>query len=137
MIQSSPVYALRSDFAEVGVVFVDPVLAGWGEDVEVNAVFFGGGGVGEVAGDDEDFAGVDGVRGAVVEVEAESAFGDEGDLFVGVGVTGYDAALGEDYSGEHRLLAGDEFAREEWVELLVFDVVPVVEGGGGHGWTFR
>jgi hypothetical protein len=127
----------RSDFAEVGVVFVDPVLAGWGEDVEVDAVFFGGGGVGQVAGDDEDLAGVDGVRGAVVEVEAESAFGDEGYLFVGMGVAGDDAAFGEDYAGEHRLLAGDELAREEWVELLVFDVVPAIEGCGGHGWTFR
>jgi hypothetical protein len=34
------------------------------------------------------------------------------------------------------LLAGDEFAREEWVELLVFDVVPAIEGGGGHGGPF-
>jgi hypothetical protein len=73
-------------FAEIGVVFVDPVLAGWGEDVEVDGVDEGGGGVGKVAGDDEDLAGVNGVRGAVVEVEAESAFGDEGDLLVGVGV---------------------------------------------------
>ena len=133
VIQSGPVYTLRSGFAEVGVVFVDPVLAGRGEDVEVDAVFFCGGGVGEVAGDDEDFAGVDGVRSAVVEVEAESALSDEGDLLVGVGVAGDDAALGEDYAGEHRLLAGDEFAREEWVELLVFDVVPTVKSGFGHG----
>ena len=131
--ESSSVDASRSDFAEVGVVFVDPVLAGWGEDVEVDAVFFCGGGVGEVAGDNEDFAGVDGVRGAVVEVEAESALGDEGDLLVGVGVARDDAAFGEDYAGEHRLFAGDEFAREEWVELLALDVVPIVESGFGHG----
>jgi hypothetical protein len=122
----------RSDFAEVGVVFVDPVLAGWGEDVEVDAVFFGGGGVGQVAGDDEDFAGVDGVGGAVVEVEAESPLRDEGDLLVVVGVAGDDAAFGEDDAGEHRLVAGDEFAREKRIELLVFDVVPTVEGGFGH-----
>jgi hypothetical protein len=54
-----------------------------------------------------------------------------------MGVAGDDAAFGEDYAGEHRLLAGDELAREEWVELLVFDVVPAIEGCGGHGWTFR
>ena len=124
---------LGGNFAEVGVVFVDPVLAWWGEDVEVDAVFFGGGGVGQVAWDDEDFAGVDGVRGAVVEVEAERAFGDEGDLFVGVGVAGDDAAFGEDDAGEHGLIAGDELAREEGIELLVFDAVPTVEGGFGHG----
>jgi hypothetical protein len=120
-------------FAEVGVVFVDPVLAGWGEDVEVDAVFFGGGGVGKVAGDDEDLAGVDGVRGAVVEVEAEGAFGDEGDLLVRVGVAGDDAAFGEYDASEHRLLAGDELAGEKRIELLVFDRVPTVESGFGHG----
>ena len=31
------------------------------------------------------------------------------------------------------LIAGDELAREERVELLVFDVVPTVESGFGHG----
>jgi hypothetical protein len=31
------------------------------------------------------------------------------------------------------LLAGDKLAREEWIELLVFDVVPTVESGFGHG----
>jgi hypothetical protein len=120
-------------FAEVGVVFVDPVLAGWGEDVEVDGVGEGGGGVGKVAGDDEDLAGMNGVRGAVVEVEAEGAFGDEGDLLVGVGVAGDDAAFGEYDASEHRLLAGDELAGEKRIELLVFDVVPVVESGFGHG----
>jgi hypothetical protein len=120
-------------FAEVGVVFVDPVLAGRGEDVEVDGVGEGGGGVWEVAGDDEDLAGVDGVRGAVVEVYAVGAFGDDGDLLVGVGVAGDDAAFGEDDSSEHGFFAGDEFAGEERVELLVFDVVPAIESGGGHG----
>ena len=120
-------------FAEIGVVFVDPVLAGWGEDVEVDAVGERGGGVREVAGDDEDFAGVHGVRGAVVEVEAEGAFGDEGDLLIVVGVAGDDAAFGEDDAGEHGFFAGDEFAGEKGIELFVFDGVPVVESGFGHG----
>ena len=79
--------------AEVGVFFVDPVLAGWGEDVEVDAVFEGGGGVMEMAGDDEDLAGVDGVGGAVVEVEAKGAFSNEGDLLVGVRVARDDTAF--------------------------------------------
>jgi hypothetical protein len=126
-------WSYDSLFAEVGVVFVDPVLAGWGEDVEVDAVFDGGGGVGKVAGDDEDLAGVDRVGGAVVEVEAEGAFGDKSDLLVGVGVAGDDAAFGEHDAGEHGFFAGDEFAGKEWVELLVFDVVPTVESGFGHG----
>jgi hypothetical protein len=133
IIQSSPVYASRSALAEVAVVFVDPVLAGWGEDVEVDAVGECGGGVREVAGDDEDLAFMHGLRGAVVEVEAEGTLGDEGDLLVVVGVAGDDAASGEDYAGEHGFFAGYEFAGEKGIELLVFDGVPVIESGFGHG----
>lgn len=86
-----------------------------------------------MAGDDEDLAGVDGVGGAVVEVEAEGALGDEGDLLVGVGVAGDDAAFGEKDAGEHGFFSGDELAREERVELLVFNIVPTVKSGFGHG----
>ena len=118
---------------EVTVVFVDPVLAGWGEDVEVDAVGERGGGVRKIAGDDEDFAGVDGLRRAVVKVEAESTLGDEGDLLIVVGVAGNDRAFGEDDAGEHGFFAGDEFAGEKGIELFVFDGVPVVESGFGHG----
>jgi hypothetical protein len=50
---------LGGALAEVGVVAGDPVLAGWGEDVEVDGVFEGLGGVRQVGGDDEDFAGTD------------------------------------------------------------------------------
>jgi hypothetical protein len=124
---------VRRLFAEVAVVFVDPVLTRWSEDVEVDAIFLGGCGVGEIAGDDEDFAGVDGVRGSVVEVEAESTFGNESDLLVGMGVARHDAAFGENDTGKHRLGAGDELAGEERVELLIFDVVPAIKSGFGHG----
>ena len=89
--------------------------------------------MGQVAGYDEDLACVDGMGGAVVEVEAECALGDEGDLLVVVGVAGDDAAFGEDDAGEHGFFAGNEFAGEKGIELLVFDGVPVVESGFGHG----
>jgi hypothetical protein len=62
-------FRVRS-FAKVAVVFVDPVLAGWGEDVEIDAVGECGGGVREVAGNDEDLAFMHGLRAAVIEVEA-------------------------------------------------------------------
>ena len=42
--------------AEVGVVAVDPVLAGWVEDVEVYCVFEGEGFVGDIGWDAEDVA---------------------------------------------------------------------------------
>ena len=89
--------------------------------------------MGNAAGDDEDFAGVDGVGGAIVEVEAEGAFDDEGDLLVGMGVAGDDTAFFEEDAGEHRLIAGDELALEEGIELLGFDVGPAIEGRCGHG----
>lgn len=89
--------------------------------------------MGDVGGDDEDFARVDGVGGTIVEVEAEGAFDDKGDLLVWVGVAGDDAALFEEDAGEHGLIAGDELALEEGVELLGFDVGPAIEGGCGHG----
>jgi hypothetical protein len=127
------VSASGSDFAEVAVVFVDPVLAGWGEDVEVDGVFESGGGVGEVPGDDENLACFDGVRGPVVVVEAECSFGDEGDLLVGMGVTRDDAAFGEDNAGEHGQGAGDELACEKGIELLGFYFVPAMESCGRHG----
>jgi hypothetical protein len=118
--------------AEVAVVLVDPVLAGWSKDVEVNGVFEGGGGVRQVGRNDEDLAGVDDVRGAVVEIEAECAFGDEGDLLVGVGVAGDDASLAEHDAGKHGLVAGDELTSEERVELFGFDFAPAMKGCGGH-----
>ena len=71
-------FGLRILLAEVAVVLVDPVLARRGEDVEVDGVFEGDGGVGKVGGEDDDFAGVDGVGGSIVEVEAEAALEDEG-----------------------------------------------------------
>jgi hypothetical protein len=122
--------------AEVGVVAGDPILAGWGEDVEVDGVFEGLGGVGKVGGDDEDFAGADDFfygRGFVAEEEAEGAFGDVGDLLVGVLMAGNEAAFLEDDAGEHGLLARDELAGEERVELFGRDVGPAgVERFNGH-----
>jgi len=66
----------------------------------------------EVAGDNEDFACFDGVRGAVVIIEAECAFGDKGDLLVGMRVARNDTAFGEYDPGKHCQLAGDELASE-------------------------
>ncbi len=107
-------------------------MAWWGEDIEIDAVFFRGSGVEDIARDDEDFASVDRVGSAIVEVEAEYAFGDERDLLVRVGVPGDDAALLENDAGEHRLFAVNKLTGEERIELLVFDIVPTVESGGGH-----
>jgi len=88
ILESSLVCASRSDFAEVAVVFVDPVLAGRGEDVEVVGVFEGFGHVGDVAGDDEGLAAVDVVHvllGAFfADGETQNTGEDEDDLLVGV-----------------------------------------------------
>jgi hypothetical protein len=83
--------------------------------------------------DDEDLAGVDGVRGAIVEVETEGALKDEGELLVVMRVAGYDASLAEHDAGKHSLGAGDELAGEERVELFGFDFAPTMKSGSGHG----
>ena len=118
--------------SEVVVGFVDPVLAGWCEDVEGDGVFKGDGGVGDVAGDDEDSAGVGDADIAFAEVEAKGARDDVADLLVGVRVAGDDAAFGEEEAGEHCLGSVDELALEERVEMFDFDVGPAIEGGGCH-----
>jgi hypothetical protein len=119
--------------AEVAVILVDPILTGRREDVEVDGVGEGGGGVGEISGDDENFSWVDRARGAVVEVEAKCAFGDKGDLLVGVGVAGDDAAFFEHNARKHGLVAGDELASKKRVELFGFDFAPTMKGCCGHG----
>ena len=129
---------IRSDLwgtclAEVGVGFVDPVFARGGEDVEGEGVFEGDGGVGGVAGDDEDLVGFDDADVAFAEVEAEGAGDDVADLLVGVGVAGDDAAFGEEEAGEHGLGSVDELALQERVELLDWNFGPAVESGCCHG----
>ncbi len=52
--------------------------------------------MGEVAGDDEDLAGSDGVSGAIAHLEAERSLEDEGELFVVMGVAWDFAAFLED-----------------------------------------
>lgn len=86
-------------------MLVDPVLAWGSEDVEGDGVLEGFDGVGDIGGDDEDFAGVDEANVVVgfAEDEAEGALNDEGDLLVMVGVGGDDAAQLEVEAAEHGL----------------------------------
>ena len=114
--------------AKIAIGFVDPVLAGRGEEVEVDGVFEGFGGVGKISGDDEDFAGADDffleIGLVIAEQEAEGAFEDEGDLFVGVRMAWDYSAFFEADAGEHGLFAVDELAGEKWVERLGSEGVP-------------
>ena len=50
-----------------------------------------------------------------------------------VRVAGNDTAFGEHDAGEHGFFTSDEFAGEEGIKLLVFDRVPVIKSGLGHG----
>jgi len=120
----------------------DPVFAGRSEDVEVDGVFEGLGGVGHVGRDDEGFSGGDGDDASIVEGEAQGAGENVGDLLVVVAVTGDDGSLAEDEAGEHALCAVYELAGDEGTELFDGDAVEagVLEirvgmGGGrmGHG----
>jgi hypothetical protein len=127
-------WPVRQDMpsAEVAVVLVDPVLSRRSEDVEVDSVFEGSGGVRKIGRNDEDLAGIDGVRGSIVEVETEGSLQDEGELFVRVGVSGNDASASEHDAGKHSLVAGDELAGKERIELFGFDFAPAMKGCVGH-----
>lgn len=110
-------------------------MARRGEEVDVDGVFEGFGGVGKVGGDDEDVSGADdgflGV-GLVAEEETEGALEDVGDLLVRVRVAGDDGALFEDDAGDHGLGAGDELAGEVGVEGFGGDICPAGEGSEGR-----
>jgi hypothetical protein len=123
---------VRLFLAEVVVGFVDPVLAGWGEDVEAVEVFNREGGVGDVGRNDEDLSGADG-DGFAVEGELHGAGEAHGKLLVVVMVKWDDAAFEQLNAGDHGLSAEDEAAGEERVELLERDVGPGVDGGFGFG----
>lgn len=130
-------------FAEVGVGAVDPVFSGRGEDVEIDGVFEGLGGMRQVWRDDEGFSCGDGDDASIVEGEAEGAGKDVGNLLVVVAVTRDDGSFAQDEAGEHALCAVDELSRDEGVELLDGDAVKAgvleIGVGGlvgriGHGW---
>jgi len=115
----------------------EPVLSGWSEDVEEDGVFDCVGAVDEVWGDDEGIAGVEDLLldGAVfTEVEEDGALEDAGDLLVGVGVAGGDAAGFELDAGEHDLRSGDELAGEQGNGVFGGDFSP---GSELVGWRRR
>ena len=115
-------------FAEVGVVAIDPVLAGRVEDVEVDGVFERVRFVREIRWDAEDFAGANGdflVSGLGLEDELQRALEDVADLFVVVMMQGDDRSLFEQDAGDHDIGPDEELAADEGIELLDRDVVPV------------
>jgi hypothetical protein len=123
---------------EVAVRSVQPVLAGWAEDVHVKRVLQRLGFVGHVRGDVEDLSGayhqllpVRGVLGA--DPEAQGAVEDVGKLLVLMGVGGDDGAFVEVDMGEHHAFAGEEPAGDGVRDLLFGHVVPAgVAYGRAH-----
>jgi hypothetical protein len=130
------VYVMTASLAEIAIVAGDPVLAGRREDIEVESVFEGFGGVRQVSGDDEEFTGADGFffeRVIRTEGETQSALDDEGDLFVMMRVAGDLATLFEHDAGDHGLRPGDELAGEQRVHGFGGNIGPAGVGGfGGH-----
>ena len=111
--------------AQIGVGFVDPIGARRGEDVEVDGIFEGLGLVGHMGRDAEDLPGAHG-DGLSADDEVKRTFENVGDLLVVVAVHGYDAAFAEEDAGEHHLLANDELAVEQGIQLFEFDVIPTM-----------
>lgn len=88
--------------------------------------------MGNSTGDDKNFAGIYCAGFTIIEVEADGALEDEGDLLIVMGMGWDDAAFGEDDAREHGLTASDELALKERIELFAFYIGPTIEGRGGH-----
>lgn len=88
--------------------------------------------MGEIGGDEEDFAGADGEDTAIAEGKAQRAFHDISDLLVLVAVHGDDSAFAEHEAGEHGAFSIDQLAIDERVEVIDGDLPEggVLEGAG-------
>lgn len=115
---------------EVSVVLVDPVLAGWIEDVEIEGVFEGCSLVRGVRRNGKDLAGADNDLRAVYD-KAQRARKNVRNLFVGVAMERDVRALFEEDAGEHGSRGGDVLAVDEGVHGLGRNFIPSVVSGHG------
>ena len=84
----------------------DPFFSWWRKDVEDDRIFYSFGCMGEIAGDNEYVAGADNpfFSGTFfAEGEPHRSFGEIGDLFVWMRVTGAGAAFLKFKAGQHGL----------------------------------
>jgi hypothetical protein len=110
----------RVPLAEIAVCFVQPVLPGWSEDVNVDGIFKSFGGMGKVSRDYQDLAGADDFFAQVHFVFSKEKFqsssDDGGNLLVGVRMPWHDTTFGEDEPRNHGFGAGNKLAREQGIE---------------------
>ena len=108
---------------QVLVGLVDPVGAGRMENVEIDGIFQGLSFVRHVWRDGQHFAGIHD-KNLSVDPELQCPVENIGDLFVGVAVFGDDAAFLKQNAGQHDILANDEMALQQRVEVFEFDRAP-------------
>jgi hypothetical protein len=92
---------------QIFVAPINPIGAGWREDVEINRVHERFGFVRHVGGNAEDFAGVN-CDFFAVDPELQCAIKDVGELLVVMAVLGHDASFFQEHARQHNLLPDDE-----------------------------
>ncbi len=109
---------------QIGIVFVDPILTGWIEDVQVDRILKRDRFMRHVGWNAEHFP-----RGdrefPVVDVEVQGAFEDIGDLLIVMAMQGHPGALLQQDARGHHIGAHDHlpaYLRAQWFNL---DIVPL------------
>lgn len=113
--------------AQVGVVTDDPVMPRRRENVEVHRVFESFRGMGNVAGNDQDFALPNYLFDClsfVADQEAKCTLSDVRNLLVRMLMAGNNAAFLQFDAREHGLRASNKLAGEQRIELCGSDVGP-------------
>ena len=119
---------------QVVVGFVQPILAGGIEHIQVNRVFKGPSLVRHVGRDAEHFSGFDDELFAI-DGKLERTFQNIRNLFIVMVMERNMRAFFHDYTGEHQVLAGQHFASDERVERFALDSIPgnvLCLGWAGH-----
>ena len=108
---------------QVVVGFVQPILAGGIEHIQVNRVFKGPSLVRHVGRDAKHFSGFDDDLPAI-DGKLERAFHNVRHLFIVMVMERDMRALFHDYAGKHQVLAGEHLALDERVERFALDSIP-------------
>ena len=121
--QNDPALTPLATVAEIVVGLVEPVLAGRGEDVEIECIFKSPGFVGHVRRDAQNFAGANDDLLAV-DGKFQGTFEDVSKLLIDVMMQRDVAVFFDEDAGEHDLLTVNHFAVDVGIEMFALDLAP-------------
>ena len=121
--------AVLTDAVEHVLALLEPVLAWWAEDIDVQSLLECFRLVRHVRWNQQHLPGADDhfLRAIVTDPELESALKDVGELLVLVGVLGDDAAFLQIDMCEHHAIAGDETTLQHVGHPLLLHRVPAIK----------